>query len=459
MPGSLSLPASPPASASGAPPADRGRLRAALLMAGSCLPVLGAVLIAPVLPRMQDHFASVPGAEVLVPVVLTVPALALALLAPFAGVVVDRLGRKRLLVVATALYAVFGTAPLWLDSLGAIVASRVLVGVVEGAIMTCCTTLIGDYYTGRTRERYLALQTVCASASATAFFVIGGALGSAGWRAPFWIYAVGLLLAPVMATVLPKPRPGAGDEGRAPATTQAADGAHGTPTAHGTGALHGQTDKAPGPDPAIGPDPAVGPDTTAGAGELPLQARPFPLRRLAGICLLTVFGGMVFYTVPVETAYLLDDLGVTSTGVIGLATGLASAATVAGSLVFTRLPGTPEGRLPAVFALCAAGFVVMGLAGDPVPLIAGGILNCVGTGILLPSLLTAAMSRLDYADRGRGTGLWTAAFFAGEFVCPLVLIGVASAAGGLAAAVGLLGLASALVAAGLLLARRSVASR
>lgn len=89
-------------------------------------------------------------------------------------------------------------------------------------------------------------------------------------------------------------------------------------------------------------------------------------------------------------------------------------------------------------------------------LIAGGILNCVGTGILLPSLLTVAMSRLDYADRGRGTGLWTAAFFAGEFVCPLVLLGVASAAGGLAAAVGLLGIASALVSAGLLLARRRV---
>jgi MFS family permease len=161
------------------------RLRVTLLMTGSCLPILGAVLIAPVLPKMQDHFDAVPGAKVLVPMALTVPALSLALLAPFAGVIVDRLGRKRLLVVATGLYALCGTAPLWLDSLGAIVASRALVGVTEAAIMTCCTTLIGDYYTGRVRDRYLALQTMCASASATAFFVIGGAAGSVGWRAPF----------------------------------------------------------------------------------------------------------------------------------------------------------------------------------------------------------------------------------------------------------------------------------
>jgi MFS family permease len=73
--------------------------------------------------------------------------------------------------VATVLYALFGTAPLWLDSLGAVIASRSLVGVTEAAIMTCCTTLIGDYYCGHRQVKYLALQTMCASASATAFFV------------------------------------------------------------------------------------------------------------------------------------------------------------------------------------------------------------------------------------------------------------------------------------------------
>ena len=62
MPGSVSLPA-PADSATASGAENAGRPRAALLMAGSCLPVLGAVLIAPVLPKMQDHFASVPGAK------------------------------------------------------------------------------------------------------------------------------------------------------------------------------------------------------------------------------------------------------------------------------------------------------------------------------------------------------------------------------------------------------------
>ncbi|MFE1350007.1 MFS transporter, partial [Streptomyces sp. NPDC058757] len=253
--------------------APAGRLPAVVLMAGSCLPILGAVLLAPVLPRIQDHFADVPGSAALVPVMLTVPALSLALLAPFAGMIVDRLGRKRLLVAATVLYALFGTAPLWLDSLHAILVSRVLVGIAEAAIMTACTTLIGDYYSGELRDRYLALQAMCASVSATVFFVLGGALGAADWRAPFWLYAVGLALAPVMARVLPAPLP-----------------------------------------------PERGADTTARA-----PRRAFPVRRMAGTCLLTVFGAVVFYTVPVEMAYLLDDLGTDSTGTIGAVTAGASA--------------------------------------------------------------------------------------------------------------------------------------
>jgi MFS family permease len=412
MPGSVPPPspaavedaAAPPVAVSG--PAHL--LRVSLLMAGSCLPILGAVLIAPVLPKMQDHFESVPGAKALVPLALTVPALALALLAPFAGVIVDRLGRKRLLIVATVLYALFGTAPLWLDSLGAIIASRALAGVTEAAIMTCCTTLIGDYYSGHQRVKYLALQTMCASASATVFFVVGGAVGAAGWRVPFWVYAVSLVLAPLMAAALPNP-----------AAVAAADDAL------------AQTETAEAP-----------------------ARRQFPWRQLGGICVLTFFGAMVFYTVPVEMAYLLDDFDVENTGVIGLATAIASAATVAGAIAFARLKRSPDPMLPAVLALCAVGFGVMFLAGNAPLLVVGAVINCLGTGMLLPALLTSAMSRLAFEDRGRGTGLWTAAFFGGEFVCPLVLLALESAVGSLAGAVGVLGLAAAVVAAGLWGVRR-----
>ncbi|MHC3471091.1 MFS transporter [Streptomyces sp. 7R007] len=402
------VPPPPPSKADANAPSEQvvsgpgHRLRLLLLMAGACLPILGAVLIAPVLPQMRDHFADVPGVEVLVPMALTVPALSLALLAPFAGVLVDRLGRKGILVTATVVYAVLGTAPLWLDSLVAIVASRALVGVAEAAIMTCCTTLLGDYYSGRQRDRYLAMQTMCAAISATVFFVLGGAAGSAGWRMPFWAYAVSLLLAPAMAAFLPRP-------------SQA--GAHHTL-----------------------PEPRA--------------RRSFPWRPLAGTCALTVFGAVLFYTLQVEMAFLLDDMGVSNSGVIGLATATTSAAIVAGSALFAKAGRNPQAWLPTAFGLCALGFAVVWLAPGPVVLTLGAVITCLGGGIMLPSLLTLAMSKLDYADRGRGTGLWTGSFFLGQFLCPLVALALTSAVGTLTNAMGVLALAAAGATAALGLAAR-----
>jgi MFS family permease len=184
-----------------------GRVQAVVLLLSSCMSVLGAVLLAPVLPAIQDAFAGTPGVEALTPVVLTAPALVIGLTAVFAGRVVDRLGRKRLLVGSLVLYGLAGTAPLWLSSLQLIVASRVLVGLTEAAVMTCCTTLLADYFHGAKRDRILGLQTVYTTVAATVLFGLGGALGAHSWRTPFWLYTVSLPLAVLAARYVWQPAP------------------------------------------------------------------------------------------------------------------------------------------------------------------------------------------------------------------------------------------------------------
>jgi sugar phosphate permease len=76
----------------------------------------------------------------------------------------------------------------------------------------------------------------------------------------------------------------------------------------------------------------------------------------------------------------------------------------------------------------------------------GAVIASAGTGLLLPTLLTWALSGLSFAERGRGTGLWTSAMFIGQFFCPLVLLAVAGLVSGLSMAVALLGVVSVLVA-------------
>ncbi|MEV6302924.1 MFS transporter [Actinoplanes sp. NPDC051861] len=373
-----------------APQRQAGLAQLVLLLAGSCLSVLGAVLIAPVLPQMTDHFAGVAGADVLVPIVLTVPALIIGLTAPFAGVIADAIDRKRVLIIAMIGYSIFGTAPLYLDSLGAIIGSRVLVGVCEAAIMTCCTTLIADYWSGPRRSRYLGLQTLLASVSATVFLGLGGALGAGGWRTPFWLYSVAALLAVPMALLIWQPV-------TAPRTAKLA---------------------------------------------------PLPWRQLRVPCLVTLAGGVVFYALIVELSFVLDEAGVTATATIGALSALMSLATALAAGSFAKLSGqTPRTLLPIAFGLSAAGFLVIWGSGGSVPVITvGAVLTGAGTGLLLPTLLTWATNGLSFAERGRGTGLWTGTLFIGEFLSPVLLTGLAAAIGGLRPAIGLLGIATALLA-------------
>jgi MFS family permease len=363
-----------------------------LLLAGSCLSVLGAVLIAPVLPQMTDHFADVPGADVLVPIVLTVPALIIGLTAPFAGFIADRIDRKRVLIIAMVGYTIFGTAPLYLDTLGSIIGSRVLVGLCEAAIMTCCTTLIADYWSGPRRSRYLGLQTLLASVSATVFLGLGGALGSSGWRTPFWLYLVAAVLAVPMALFIFQPSP---------------------------------------------------------SGSQPRELPPIPWRRLRVPCLVTLAGGVVFYALIVELSFVLDEAGVTATATIGALSALMSLATAIAAGSFAKLSGrTPRELLPVAFGLSAAGFLVIWSSGSVAVITVGAVITGAGTGLLLPVLVTWATNGLTFAERGRGTGLWTGTLFVGQFLSPVLITGLAGAVGGLRPALGVLGIVAALLAVG-----------
>lgn len=371
-------------------PRVAGRPQGTLLLLISCLPILGAVLLAPVLPTMQGHFEGTPGASALVPLTLSIPMLFVAVLAPFAGRVVDVFGRQRLLLTGLLTYAVFGTAPLWLDGLVPIVISRAGVGITEAAIMVCCTTLIADYFSGAERDRWLGLQTLTTAIAATLFFGAGGALGAVSWRAPFWLYASSLVFAVLAARML--------------FTPSAADGTGRSATA------------------------ATG---DSGRALLP----PLPWQTLRGPVLVTLLGGVVFYTPVVELSYALDGDGVTSVGLIGAAAAVASAATAAGAFTFTRVGHLgPHRLLPVAFGLAGLGVAGMGLAPAAPLTVVAAVVASAGTGLMLPTLLTWAISGLAFEQRGRGTGLWTSALFLGEFVCPLLVLALAAATVGLSGA-------------------------
>jgi MFS family permease len=371
-------------------------IHAFLLMAGSCLPIMGGLLIAPILPEIQRHFSGVPGVEYLVPITLTIPSLVVAILAPFAGAIVDRLGRRPPLVIALVLYAAFGTAPLWLDSLHSIIVSRAGLGLAEAVIMTCCTTLIGDYYDGARRSKLFALQVTGVALSSSLFLILGGLLGELGWRVPFWVYGISLLIAPLAQIYLWEPE----RKRRA------------------------EVEQGPAPGDTAAP-----------------SFRPLLLLGICGISLITI---IAFYVVPVHLAYLLNGLGIFSPRTIGLLAGLSQVTKAIGSLIFHRLNiiGFTTPRLLALsFACSGSGLLVLASATTIKEVAIGVLINGFGGGMVIPTLLTWNMRTLPLERRGLGTGAWHSSMFLGTFVNPIVVLSLAGIAGGRPAAVHIIGLA------------------
>ncbi|KWZ32718.1 MFS transporter [Burkholderia anthina] len=365
-----------------------GTRQGAVLLLGSSLTVMGAVMIAPILPKLAAEFVPAdPRLAALVPLVATGPALAIALCAPLAGWLADRVGRKMLLLLATLVYGLVGAAPAWLDSLAAILVCRLALGAAEACVMTCCTTLIGDYWHGEQRVRYVNRQVVTIGIVGTVFFVLGGAAGEHAWRYPFYLYLLPILLVPAIATVLWEPL---------------RDG--------------------------LPAEPADSDTPPAGNRLAPTLAVGYGL-----ICI-----GMVgSFVVPVQMPQLMVDIGQRSSTMIGAVAGVGLLSTLAGSIAWPWLRDALGRRFVNVvlLALLAAGLFLLARAHTVPAIVVAVVIHGFGGGMLVPNAILPLMRTLSLAMRGRGLGGFTAALYLGQFVSPLVVLGCAQAFGGLRAAV------------------------
>lgn len=327
--------------------------------------VMGLIVLVPVLPGMMAQFHDVPGVEYLVPLMLTLPALCVALLGPVAGVVVDFFGRRRTLIIALVLYAVVGMLPMVLDSLMSIIAARFALGAMEALIVISSTTLIGDYFHERAREKWLANQMAVGSISSVFLALLGGALGNiGGWRGPFAAYGVSILFAIGLMIWTWEPR------------------------------------KSEQPS-----DEVVGANAS------------FPWGAIMPIALLAIFGGTMFFTMQIQVSTMLSDYyNISSPSQLGIYTGLAGLSVGAGTLLYRQYTArvVVPSQLLIAFGLMGIAYIMMNHSLTSPAFTGWLIVNQLGSGMLVSALVVWAMGRLPFEVRGRGTGLFMSGWWIGQ---------------------------------------------
>jgi MFS family permease len=338
------------------------------------LPTMAIASLVPVLPTLFAHFKAVPHEELLVPMVLTVPSLCVALFSSPIGAAADAWGRRRILLFALVVFAIAGLAPLLFDNLYAIIASRFVVGIAEAAILTVTNVLMGDYFQGEARKRWVGLQTSISPFVGSSYVLAGGVLGSWSWRGPFLLYLLGLLAWGGTWLFLFEPARTAG-------------------VREGTAARARQT---------------------------------FPWASTCLVGGVTLIYSTVFFVQNIQHGRIFADLGVNTPARISVIVTLASMGTAVGGFVYRTIRMRPVGVLLALaFGAYGVSYVGLSLAPDyrvGLPIDAIGQFGC---GFGLSVLIAWALSKYDYEHRGRGMGIWGACFFLGQFLSPplMTLIG------------------------------------
>lgn len=62
-------------------------------------------------------------------------------------------------------------------------------------------------------------------------------------------------------------------------------------------------------------------------------------------------------------------------------------------------------------------------------MVAALIVQQTGAGMAVPTLIAWAQTKFPFEHRGRGMGVWTSAFFFGQFASPLLVHGLAGTMG------------------------------
>ena len=341
-----------------------------VILASATLTVMAGAILGPIVPAIQSSLGV---SESSAGLIITTHGALIVLVSPLAGALVDRVGPRRPFVFGLLLYGVGGGAGLVVDEFGPLLASRAVLGIGVAFMYTGITVLIYELYEGQRMNRALGLRSSANSLGAVVWPLVGGALGTLSWQAPFGVYLIALPLGLVAILTVPE------------TTVESQE----PPTETGTA-----------------------------SGITVLRQRP----ALLAVYLLYFVANSLLYAIVVFYPQLLEALGITSSLSIslylaanGLAGGLSAAA-------YDRLVDQTSRSVlvTAALLLWTVAFAGATLVDSPLSAVPSVVGVGLGIGLVFPSAF-GWIEALAPADRtGQFSSYLASAGYTGQFLSPVL---------------------------------------
>jgi MFS family permease len=327
------------------------------------LGVMSNTAIVTSLPHLGEHFKNVSNIELLSRLMITLPSLIIAMLAPFLGHFVHRTSVIKNAIFALILFAIAGSAGLYLNNIESLLISRMFLGLAIAIIMIVGTTLTGFYFHGKARDKFMGLQSAFISIGGVLFISGGGILSDISWRYPFGIYLIGFLVLPMIVLFLKEPS-----------------------------SLSELEDDRELPD------------------------------KVHFIYILAFILMLIFYVLPTQMPFLMINHFGASGTLAGFIISTAMASNALGAISFSKFKkhfGFADIWFIGLIIL-AIGFTAIGNITNVYFFFFTSPIMGFGGGLLMTATMAWMLEIVHHSRRTKASGYLTGAFFAGQFASPIV---------------------------------------
>jgi len=352
-----------------------------VILASATLTVMAGSVIAPVLNQMGEGLGVTPGAARLL---ITTHGIMIAICSPAIGLLIDKWGVRRPLILGLILYGLAGGSGLFITNYYLLIGSRVLLGISVAMIFTAITVTILNLYEGTQRNKVMGWRGSSNSVGGIIWPLIGGSLGMLSWHLPFAAYLIGLPIAFIAFLAIPE-------------TQKSAD--H---PANGTADIKESTFRI--------------------FKSTPILFLPYSL---------AFVGNILLYAIIVFMPKLVEQFGVTSSFYVGTfisTVGLAGGTT---SLFYGRIKArlSFNSIIKISLFLWSAGFILISQAPFIWLVSISIIFFGIGMGMVLPTISVWVGELVPASFRGRMTSYISLFSYTGQFLSPIILSPMETALG------------------------------
>lgn len=325
--------------------------------------MMSNVAIVTALPHLKEYFTHINDIEFYSRLMLTLPSLVIAVLAPILGHVIFKFGKKKSTLFALCLFSISGSAGLYLNSIELLLFSRAVFGISIASLMIVTTSLVGDYFKEHERHKFMGYQSAFMAIGGVFFVIGGGLLSDISWRLPFSIYLIGVLLLPLVFKYLKEV-----------------------------------------------------------SFEVSIKEEENINTNMYLVYFLAFFYMLIFFILPTQIPFLLIENFNASGGLTGAIIAVAFLSNAFGAIFFSKLKNKYQFSSIYILALfvIAIGFASIGLVTNVYLFFLASPILGFGGGIMMTNVTAWMLSKTHVKKRVKTSGYFTSSLFFGQFFSPIV---------------------------------------